>query len=173
MPGLLRGIARTAVVAGTASHVAGNVQHRQQKKWARKDSEKAQQNQGYGEQMPAGGSADATDYQLEQLQKLGELKANGIGPQDILIRVAELVAFMETNPSRLKSQREEDFALARNVMHLTPRNLRGRRHGAKVMQHLGPLIREHCYVWAGRFVRRLREDRERVSELKRQAMDYD
>jgi Short C-terminal domain len=78
MPGLLRGIARTAVVAGTASHVAGNVQHRQQKKWARKDAE-ANAPQGYGEQMPAGSSAgSATDDQLEQLQKLGDLKANGI-----------------------------------------------------------------------------------------------
>ena len=118
-------------------------------------------------------SAHGFSYELAIRNIMSELKANGIGPQEILIRVAELVAFMETNPSRLKSQREEDFALARNVMHLTPRNLRGRRHGAKVMQHLGPLIREHCYVWAGRFVRRLREDRERVSELKRQAITYD
>jgi predicted Zn-dependent peptidase len=76
MPGLLRGIARTAVVAGTASHVAGNVHHRQEKKWAAKDAD--QSSQEYGEQMPANNSADATDYQLEQLQKLGDLKANGI-----------------------------------------------------------------------------------------------
>jgi hypothetical protein len=78
MPGLLRGIARTAVVAGTASHVAGNVQHRQQQKWARQEAEQTQAGQNYGEQMPAGSNADATDYQLEQLQKLGDLKANGI-----------------------------------------------------------------------------------------------
>lgn len=81
MPGLLRGIARTAVVAGTASHVAGNVQHRQQKKWAAQDDAQAQPSQpaqGYGEQMPAGSSSDVTDAQLDQLQKLGDLKANGI-----------------------------------------------------------------------------------------------
>ena len=77
MPGLLRGITRTAVVAGTASHVAGNVQHRQQKKWADQDA-KANQGQDYGEQMPAGSSSDTTDYQLEQLQKLGDLKASGV-----------------------------------------------------------------------------------------------
>jgi hypothetical protein len=46
------------------------------KKWAAKDAD--QSSQEYGEQMPANNSADATDYQLEQLQKLGDLKANGI-----------------------------------------------------------------------------------------------
>lgn len=81
MPGLLRGIARTAVVAGTASHVAGNVQHRQQKKWAAQDAEQAQPapaDQGYGEQMPAGSSTDATDTQIDQLGKLGDLRDKGI-----------------------------------------------------------------------------------------------
>ena len=34
MPGLLRGIARTAVVAGTATHVSNNVSRRQQSRWA-------------------------------------------------------------------------------------------------------------------------------------------
>ena len=34
MPGLIRGVARTAVVAGTASAVAGRVNHHQQEKWA-------------------------------------------------------------------------------------------------------------------------------------------
>ena len=41
MPGLLRGIARTAAVAGTASAVAGRVQHRQQGKWAAQDQQAA------------------------------------------------------------------------------------------------------------------------------------
>jgi len=37
MPGLIRGVARTAVVAGTASAVAGRVNRRQQQKWAAQD----------------------------------------------------------------------------------------------------------------------------------------
>lgn len=80
MPGLLRGIARTAVVAGTASHVAGNVQHRQQKKWSAQDAQNqpAQDPQGYGEQMPAQGAPGVTDDQLDQLEKLGGLKDKGI-----------------------------------------------------------------------------------------------
>jgi len=36
--GLLGMAARTAVVAGTATHVAGNVQRRQQRRWAQKDA---------------------------------------------------------------------------------------------------------------------------------------
>ena len=78
MPGLLRGIARTAVVAGTASPVAGNVNRRQQQKWAAQDAQAAQPQQGYGEQLPIGASGATTDEQITQLQKLGDLKANGI-----------------------------------------------------------------------------------------------
>jgi hypothetical protein len=37
MPGLLRGIARTAVIAGTATHVSNNVSRRQSRKWGRQE----------------------------------------------------------------------------------------------------------------------------------------
>ncbi|MGZ4749551.1 MAG: SHOCT domain-containing protein [Oryzihumus sp.] len=52
--GLIRGVARTAVVAGTASAVAGRVQRRQQRKWASQDAAAAppDQQQGYAEQPP-------------------------------------------------------------------------------------------------------------------------
>ncbi|MEI6621471.1 MAG: SHOCT domain-containing protein [Actinomycetes bacterium] len=39
MPGLIRGVARTAAVAGTASAVGGRVQHRQQQKWAKQEQQ--------------------------------------------------------------------------------------------------------------------------------------
>ena len=52
--GLIRGVARTAVVAGTASTVAGRVQRRQQRKWASQDAAAAppDQQQGYADQPP-------------------------------------------------------------------------------------------------------------------------
>jgi hypothetical protein len=52
--GLIRGVARTAVVAGTASAVAGRVQRRQQRKWASQDAAAAppDQQQGYADQPP-------------------------------------------------------------------------------------------------------------------------
>lgn len=47
MPGLLRGIARTAVIAGTASGVAGRVQRHQASKFAEKDAQTAADRTGY------------------------------------------------------------------------------------------------------------------------------
>ena len=38
MPGLIRGVARTAVVAGTATAVSGRVQRRQQAKWSEQEA---------------------------------------------------------------------------------------------------------------------------------------
>lgn len=38
MPGLLRGIGRTAAIAGTASAVGGRVRHRQERRWAEQES---------------------------------------------------------------------------------------------------------------------------------------
>lgn len=77
MPGLLRGVARTAVVAGTASAVAGRVGHRQQKKWAAQDADQAQADQAAPEEDPQAAS-DITNEQIDQLDKLAELKDKGI-----------------------------------------------------------------------------------------------
>lgn len=74
MPGLIRGVARTAVIAGTATHVSNNVSRRQQSKWAEQDA--AQQPQQYAEPAPVA-AAPAADP-IEQLQKLGELHSQGI-----------------------------------------------------------------------------------------------
>ena len=52
--GLLGMAARTAVVAGTATHVAGNVQRRQQRRWAQKDAAQQpapQEQQGYPQEQ--------------------------------------------------------------------------------------------------------------------------
>ena len=65
MPGLLRGVARTAVIAGTATSVSNRVSRRQAQRWAEQSPEPAP--------APAGG-ADT----LDQLKELGELKASGI-----------------------------------------------------------------------------------------------
>ena len=88
MPGLLRGVARTAVVAGTASAVNGRVQRRQAEKFADRDAQIAAQRQAsYYEQTapppqaapppPAAAAPPAADP-IEQLKELAELKAQGI-----------------------------------------------------------------------------------------------
>ncbi|MBS1878116.1 MAG: SHOCT domain-containing protein [Actinobacteria bacterium] len=81
MPGLLRGIARTAVVAGTASGVAGRVHHRQDQKWAKQEAEQYEQQQAAAaQQAPPAPAAPAPSSAstIDQLKELGELKAQGI-----------------------------------------------------------------------------------------------
>lgn len=70
MPELLRGIARTAVVSGTATAVSNRVSQRQSERWAQQEPSPAQVSAG----APAGGGESTID----QLQQLGELKAQGI-----------------------------------------------------------------------------------------------
>jgi hypothetical protein len=87
MPGLLRGVARTAVVAGTATAVSGRVQRRQAERYADRDAAiYAQQDAAYAQQTaaapqyaaPPPAAAPAEDDTTSQLQKLGELKAQGL-----------------------------------------------------------------------------------------------
>jgi hypothetical protein len=67
---LLRGVARTAVVAGTATAVSNRVSRRQANRWAAEDEQQY-------EQAPPAPAAPAADP-LEQLKQLGELKAQGV-----------------------------------------------------------------------------------------------
>ena len=78
MPGLLRGVARTAVIAGTATTVSNRVSRRQGQRWAQQ--EEAQQAQAPVAAAPAAPAAPAAGGQstIDQLKELGELKAQGI-----------------------------------------------------------------------------------------------
>ena len=72
---LLRGAARVAVVAGTATAVSGRVSRRQQSRWAQEDQGQGQDQAQYQEPAPA---AAPTADPLDQLKQLGELKASGV-----------------------------------------------------------------------------------------------
>ena len=92
--GLIRGIARTAAIAGTATAVSNRVSRRQAGRWAAKEqkadeeqqAQYAQQQPQYAQQQPQYAqpqyapppAAPSTDDMLEQLQKLGELKEAGV-----------------------------------------------------------------------------------------------
>jgi hypothetical protein len=95
MPGLLRGIARTAVVAGTASGVAGRVQRRQASKFAERDAQTAaDRQQAYDQDRAAQAPQYAPQPQyappppapqpdlVSQLKQLAELKEQGILTED-------------------------------------------------------------------------------------------
>jgi hypothetical protein len=75
MPGLLRGVARTAVVAGTATAVSGRVARRQNQRWAQQEQAAYPPQQEYAAPPPA---VDDRDKQIAQLKELADLKAQGI-----------------------------------------------------------------------------------------------
>ncbi|HEX2410638.1 MAG TPA: SHOCT domain-containing protein [Solirubrobacteraceae bacterium] len=75
MPGLLRGVARTAVIAGTATSVSNRVSRRQASRWAQQDAQSSGGPTGYAEPEPA--PAPAADP-IEQLKELGALHQQGI-----------------------------------------------------------------------------------------------
>ena len=88
--GLIRGMARTAVVAGTATAVSNRVSRRQGNRWAEKDqqqadAEAAEQQQAAPPQQayappppPPQPEAPTETDMLTQLQQLGELKTAGV-----------------------------------------------------------------------------------------------
>jgi hypothetical protein len=69
-------VARTAVVAGTATAVSGRVRRRQDSRWAQQEAQAEPQAAPAPAQpaAPAGGQGSMID----QLKELGELKAQGI-----------------------------------------------------------------------------------------------
>jgi Short C-terminal domain len=73
MPGLLRGVARTAVIAGTATSVSNRVSRRQGQRWAEQEQQQAPMQAEPAPPPQAGG-----DSTIDQLKELGELKAQGI-----------------------------------------------------------------------------------------------
>lgn len=85
--GLIGGIARTAVVAGTATAVSNRVSRRQAGRWATQsdaDAYRAQQQQPYQQPAysppppPPAPAAVDSNLLIEQLQKLGALRDQGI-----------------------------------------------------------------------------------------------
>ena len=89
MPGLLRGVARTAVVAGTATAVSNRVSRRQANRWSQQNEQQyyeqqpqyAQQPQYYEpppQQYAQPAPAPAAPDPIEQLKELAALKDQGI-----------------------------------------------------------------------------------------------
>jgi hypothetical protein len=85
MPGLIRAVGRTAVVAGTATAVSNRVSRRQAGRWAEQEQQQQyeqqqayQQQQAYAPPPQAAAPADDSADRLEQLKQLGELKAQGV-----------------------------------------------------------------------------------------------
>jgi len=84
MPGLVRGVARTAVVAGTATAVSNRVSRRQGNRWAQQEDEAYAQQQAYAQQYPPQQYAPppppaaASSATMAQLKELAEMRDQGI-----------------------------------------------------------------------------------------------
>jgi hypothetical protein len=84
MPGLLRGLARTAMVAGTATAVSNRVSRRQAGRWAAEEAPPPQYYAPppapqYAPPPPAtGGGGGGGDDVIDQLRQLGELRTAGV-----------------------------------------------------------------------------------------------
>jgi len=87
MPGLLRGVARTAVIAGTATSVSNRVSRRQANRWAAQGDPRYGGDPGYQEQSyaqepqyaaPPPPPAPAPVDPVQALKDLAALKEQGI-----------------------------------------------------------------------------------------------
>lgn len=81
--GLIGGMARTAVVAGTATAVSNRVSRRQAGRWAAQEQQQYLQQQAYApppqyEAPPPPQEADDGSSLVAQLEKLGDLRDKGI-----------------------------------------------------------------------------------------------
>lgn len=101
--GLLRGVARTAVVAGTATAVSGRVQRRQAERFAARDAaiiadrQQAYQDQAYEQpyyqQPPPQAAAPPAADPVEQLKTLADLKNQGlITDEEFALQKARILA---------------------------------------------------------------------------------
>lgn len=88
MPGLLRGVARTAAIAGTATAVSNRVSRRQAAKWAEQDGPQyanpradlayQTQEQAQAAAAPQDAAPAAAPDPIAQLKELGELHQSGV-----------------------------------------------------------------------------------------------
>jgi hypothetical protein len=83
MPGLLRGVARTAVVAGTATAVSNRVSRRQAQRWGYMDEPQQQQPQQAYEPppqqyAPPPPAAPEEEDPIEKLREYAKLRDDGI-----------------------------------------------------------------------------------------------
>ena len=86
VPGLLRGVARTAVIAGTATAVSNRVSRRQAGRWAAQEPAPAAPPPQYAAPAPqyaappppAAPAATGMDARIEQLTQLAALRDQGV-----------------------------------------------------------------------------------------------
>ena len=77
---LLRGMARTAVIAGTATAVSNRVSRRQEGRWAQQEQQQWEQQQQMAAQAPAQQAPAPAQQEdpMERLKQLAQLHDSGV-----------------------------------------------------------------------------------------------
>jgi len=78
MPGLLRGVARTAVIAGTATSVSNRVSRRQANRWASQDQQQYEEQAPPPQYQQAPPPPEPAEDPIAQLRELAKLRDDGI-----------------------------------------------------------------------------------------------
>ena len=78
MPGLIRGVARTAAIAGTATAVSNRVSRRQANRWASQEAPPPEEQQEAPPQQDAPPPEQQAPDRITQLKELGQLHADGV-----------------------------------------------------------------------------------------------
>jgi hypothetical protein len=82
LPGLLRGVVRTAAVAGTATAVSNRVSRRQANRWGQQEAAAYEQEPEPTYAAPAPAPAAPAADPIQQLKDLADLKQQGILTDD-------------------------------------------------------------------------------------------
>jgi hypothetical protein len=114
MPGLIRGVARTAVIAGTATAVSNNVSRRQSNRWAEQNQSQAYaqqqyEQQQYAQQQALAQQAAAQQAALAAQQAAAAQPAAAAGPD----LVAELSKLADLKAAGVLSDAEFEAAKAK------------------------------------------------------------
>lgn len=106
-------------------------------------------------------------------QAMRLLRDNGATPEQLMLRVAEMVALFDAEPHRCPSQTAEDMALGRAVLHILRWQGEGRGQSKTLTLAVARHVREQLYAWAAAFVRKLHADQDKDAELAKRAATFD
>jgi hypothetical protein len=113
-------------------------------------------------------------YQLELERMMVILKDDRITAEDLLRRVCLMVFFASAAPERYNgSTKAENLAMGRAIMRLAPLQRRGKRYASRAVHLLGEMARDYLYVYAMGLHDRVKQDAEKIYELKKATMDLD
>ncbi len=109
----------------------------------------------------------------EAARMVQTLRDAGVTPEQLMLRVAELFAVFEMEPSRCRNRAAEDMALGKAVMHLVQWRGSGQGQSKTTALAVAAHVREHLGAWAIAFVRKLNADQGALNDVKRRAATFD